>query len=86
VTEPVRIRGNVGRRTYAADSKSERQAMMIMTEDGAEYLLRRAGANPYADPELDALDGALIEATGRLHRDVFLVEEYRLIGPRRSSN
>jgi hypothetical protein len=85
VTEPVRMRGRVARRTYAAGSKSERPAMMIITEDGAEYLLRRVGANPYADPELDTLDGALIEATGRLYRDVLLVEQYRLIDPRRSS-
>jgi hypothetical protein len=79
VTAPIRLFGTVERRTYAAGSKSERPAMIIMTAAGDRYLLRRLGANPYADAELEALDGVMIEATGRIHRDVFLIEEYRIV-------
>ena len=78
MTAPSRIRGG-STGIYAAGSKSERRAMMIVTTSGDRYLLRRPGANPYADAELETLAGAVIEATGRLHRDVFLMERYRVV-------
>ena len=71
------VRGTVTRRGYAAGSKSEHPGLLLTTTDGRTLLLRRRGGHPYADPELDLLDGAAIEATGIVHRDVFLVEGYR---------
>jgi hypothetical protein len=76
---PIRLRGTVERQPYAPGSKSERLAPVLVTEAGDRYLLRRAGANPYTDPGLDALDGTQVEVSGRIHRDVFLVEELRVV-------
>jgi hypothetical protein len=54
----------VVRRLVAAGSKSEREAVVLQTDQG-DYILRRTGGNPFADPELDALVGKRISAEGR---------------------
>lgn len=73
------VEGWVGRETYAAGSKSEHSALMLTTGDGSRYLLRRLGGPAYADPELDPLEGHRVLVTGRIHRDVFLIEESRVL-------
>jgi hypothetical protein len=47
----------VEQQTYAAGSKSERRATMIVTASGDRYLLRGSGVNAY-DAVLETLDGA----------------------------
>jgi hypothetical protein len=79
VDETIHVRGIVRRERYAPGSKSEHLAAVLHADDGATYLLRRPGANPYDDPELTELVGAMIEATGRRHRDVLLLERWSLV-------
>lgn len=76
MAERTTIRGRVGHADYAAGSKSERRIATLTTDDGTTFVLRRIGANPYAEGDDEWVDGATIEATGYVHRDTFLVESY----------
>jgi hypothetical protein len=67
------VRGTVTRRRYAPGSKSEHDAVMIVTDDG-EYRLRRKGGNPFHDPTLDKFVGKRIEAQGVIAGPSFIVE------------
>jgi hypothetical protein len=67
--------GEVIRKLFAAGSKSERQAVMLKTEDG-EYVLRIKGGNPFHDPRLEALLGKRIHARGALHGYTFIMDEW----------
>ena len=55
--------GAVVKKPFAVGSKSEREAVMLLTESG-EYVLRRPGGHPFQDPELDRLVGASIRCKG----------------------
>jgi len=79
VTESRTVEGWVSRDTYAAGSKSEHAALLLTTDDGTRYLLRRLRGPAYADPELDPLAGHRVEVTGLIHRDVFLMEQSRVL-------
>lgn len=78
MTESRTVEGWVGRDTYAAGSKSEHPALMLTTDDGSRYLLRRLGGPAYADPELDPLAGHRVLVTGVIHRDVFLLVRHQI--------
>ena len=71
----MQLRGKVVRKPVGAGSKSDRAAVVLVTPD-AEYVLRRRGGNAFADPELDALVGVTIRATGTLHGYTFLVDSW----------
>ena len=79
MADVVTMRGLVGRELYAPGSKSEHPAVVLTTDDGRTYLLRRPLANPYADEVLESLVGQRVEATGQVHRDVLLLEEFMII-------
>jgi len=57
--------GQVIRRRIAAGSKSERDALMLSTPEG-DFVLRRMGGNPYADPELERMLGQTVRSEGEL--------------------
>jgi hypothetical protein len=67
--------GTVRRKVVAAGSKSERDAVVLVTASG-ELVLRRLGGNPFADPELDALVGATIRCTGELRGSTLIVSSW----------
>ncbi len=67
------MRGTVTRRPYAMGSKSEHEAVMLVTDDG-EFRLRRKGGNPFSDPSLDRLVGKHIEAEGVVAGPAFILE------------
>jgi hypothetical protein len=67
------VRGTVTRRRYAPGSKSEHDAVMIVTDEG-EFRLRLLGGNPFRDPALDRFVGKRIEATGVIAGPSFIVE------------
>lgn len=67
------VRGTVTRRPYAAGSKSEHEAVMLVTDEG-EFRLRRKGGNPFSDPSLDRLVGKRIEAEGTVAGPAFILE------------
>jgi hypothetical protein len=59
------ITGRVVKKPFAAGSKSEREAILLVTEEG-EYVLRRQGGNPFYDQELEKLVGKKIEVDGKI--------------------
>jgi hypothetical protein len=43
-------------------------------------VLRRAGANPFRDPELEALEGQVLIVEGERRSSYFLVRRYTVCG------
>jgi hypothetical protein len=69
------FRGKVVRKPFGVGSKSERDAVVLVTEDG-EYVLRRQGGNPFRDPELDALVGRSIQCQGFVYGYTLIVSSW----------
>ena len=67
------VKGTVARRPYAVGSKSEHEAVMLVTDEG-EYRLQRKGGNPFNDPSLERLVGKRIEAEGIVTGPSFILE------------
>lgn len=67
------VRGIVARRPYATGSKSEHEAVMLITDQG-EFRLRRKGGNPFHDPSLNNLVGRRIKAEGIVAGPAFILE------------
>lgn len=59
----MEIRGKVERENFGEGSKSDRSAIVINSDKG-KFVLRRLGANPFSDPELDDYVGKTIRCTG----------------------
>lgn len=55
--------GSVVKRRFGQGSKSERDAVFLVTGD-RDYVLRRQGGNPYHDPDLERLVGKKVRCTG----------------------
>ena len=70
------MQGRVVRKLVSAGSKSEHEALVLVTPDGQEYKLRRDGGNPFRDPGLDALEGKRIECEGRLRNGQLIVARW----------
>lgn len=60
-----RYEGLVVRKRFGAGSKSDREAVVLQTEDG-ELVLRLKGGNAFSDPQLDELVGHRIRGVGRV--------------------
>jgi hypothetical protein len=74
----MELTGRVVKKSVAAGSKSERDAVMFETGSG-DMVLRRGGGNPFRDPFLNALVGKTIRATGELHGYTFLMSQWQEI-------
>jgi len=70
--------GTVARRLVAPGSKSEREAVVLESEEG-DLILRREGGNPFRDPELERLVGRRIRAQGRRHGQTLVMSEWEEI-------
>ena len=57
--------GKVTKGPFAKGSKSEHDAVFLDTGEGS-YLLRRAGGNPFHDPQLLKLVGKKVRCEGEL--------------------
>jgi hypothetical protein len=55
--------GSVVKRPFGVGSKSEHDAILLVTKDG-EYVLRRQGGNAFHDSELEQLVGKQVQCTG----------------------
>ena len=62
---PTRLQGRVERRLIGEGTKSEHVGIVLVTDAGQVWKLRRLGGNPFRDPVLDALEGARVEIDGR---------------------
>ena len=66
------------KKVFGVGSKSERDAVMLLTE-AAEFVLRRQGGNPFADPVLDGLVGSEIECEGIVHEYTLIISKWRTL-------
>ena len=65
------ISGKIVKKTFAAGSKSEHEAIYIQTGE-AEYVLRKTGDNPFENNMLQSLVGKKVWADGSLKDTIFL--------------
>jgi hypothetical protein len=70
------ISGQVVRKLVARGSKSERDAIMLVTREGKEFLLRRRHGHPFQDKVLDDLVGKIITLKGSLIDNLLLMDEW----------
>jgi hypothetical protein len=71
-----RLRGRLCRERVDAGSKSERLGLLLAVAGGERLVLRRAGGNPFRDPELEALEGQVLIVEGERRERYFLVRHY----------
>ncbi len=69
------IEGSVIRKPFARGTKSEHEAVCLVSRQG-EFVLRRTGGNPFSDPELDKLVGQQIRAEGEVVGYTFLMSAW----------
>ena len=74
----MRYHGKVARQPFAAGSKSEHEAVVLQTPAGP-LKLRRAGGNPFRDPELEKLVGREIVADGEVHAGQLLMTNWDVV-------
>jgi len=68
------------RKRVSIGSKSEHDALVLVTPDGQEYKLRRQEGNPFRDPELDVLEGKRIECEGILRNGQIIMTRWSVLG------
>ena len=72
-------RGSVVRKRVAHGSKSDRLAVVMVTDDGSrEYVLRRVGGNPFRDPELDRIVGHRLSCEGEVSGQTLILSRFRI--------
>jgi len=72
------FRGRVVRKLLGAGTKSEHEALVLVTDAG-EYRLRRLGGNPFWDEALAPLEGKRVECTGTVRDGVLLLERFAIV-------
>ena len=73
--QQVELSGEVTRRPFGVGSKSEREAVVLVTPAG-DFVLRRQGGNAFADSELDRLVGKSVCCTGFVHGYSFIISAW----------
>jgi hypothetical protein len=74
------VRGRVVRKRLSTGSKSEHDALVLVTLEGQEYKLRRQEGNPFRDPELDVLEGKRIECEGIVRDGQCIMTRWSVLG------
>ena len=72
------IKSHIFLKRVSKGSKSEHDSVCIRIEDKT-YLLRERGKNAFNNPELKALVGKDIQASGEVVGNVFFVRNYTVI-------
>jgi hypothetical protein len=72
------LEGKVVQETVSRGSKSERQAIILHSTDGKEYVLRRQGGPAFVDPGLESLIGHSIKADGLVVDQLFVLRNWEL--------
>lgn len=74
----MQYRGTVISESFAVGSKSEHDAVKLVTDRGT-YVLRRRGGNAFRDPALEKLVGATIECDGVLSGNTLIIADWRQV-------
>lgn len=75
----IEHRGRVVKKPFGLATKSEHEAVKLVTPEG-EYRLRRQGGNPFADPVLDLLVGKTIRCRGVVSGNTLIITEWSVEG------
>ena len=76
-TKSTELRGaRVIKKRVSAGSKSDRDAVVLVTEDDKEYLLRQKNSNPFMNKQLDKLVGKKINCSGEFHSYNFIMDKW----------
>ncbi len=70
-------KGTVRRKLVRRGTKSEHQALVLVTAND-EYKLRRVGGNPFHDEALDELEGHVIRCTGELDGNEIFMSKWKI--------
>lgn len=68
--------GKVIRKRIGVGTKSEHEAVVLVTPDDDEYKLRRDGGNPFVDSEVSKLVGKKIRAKGVVDSGHLIMSEW----------
>ncbi len=71
----ITLSGKVEKKQLATGSKSERLAVVLVT-DSKEYVLRLYGGSALGDSDLDELVGKSIKGDGKLHGYTFIMTDW----------
>jgi hypothetical protein len=71
-----KISGKVIRKTFAAGSKSEHEAVYLQDGDN-NYKLKKAGGNPFYDESLERLVGKQVTVTGKVDGYMLIASEIK---------
>jgi hypothetical protein len=74
----MQYHGTVARQPFAAGSKSEHQAVVLLTPEGP-LRLRRAGGNPFCDPQLEKLVGQEIVCDGEIYAGQLVLHNWDVV-------
>lgn len=69
------LQGEVVRQVVGEGSKSEHEAVVLVSDDG-QFILRRNGGNAFMDSELDKLVGKRIRGAGQVAGATFIMDEW----------
>jgi hypothetical protein len=78
MNQETTLTGQVVKKLVSKDSKSEREAVVLVTVD-KEYILRQHGGNPYSDPVLDEMVGKKMRGEGKILGHVFVISDYEVL-------
>ena len=68
-------RGRVAKKTVNKGSRSEREAVVLETNDQGPLVMRRPEGNPFSDPVLDKLVGSDVELQGDLYNGELFITD-----------
>ena len=74
----TQFQGKVVLQQVSEGSKSEHEAVVLLTDDGP-MKLRRPGGNPFNDAELRKLVGHEITCDGQIHQRQLLMTRWKVL-------
>ena len=74
----MEVQGKVVKRVFGAGTKSEHDAVTLVTDNG-DFKLRRKDGNPFFDPDLEDLVGKTIRCEGFAHDYTFVISDFEEI-------
>jgi len=75
-----KVTGRVSRARVRIGSKSEHEAVVLETEDGHQYVLRRQGGPAFDDPALDDLVGLSLLVEGLESGNTLIMRRWKDAG------